>query len=475
MMVICVTSIDKIPNGRGLNWNFDIDLGDVEYNAQAILKKNPLYYDDNKRWWHWNQDIKKWDEVLDCDIIGFIKNMYYAKGLSHSTARNTLLNALKDETRSRKPIEPPNTWIQIGSKIYDIKNNDIIEPSPKYFVKTIIPIEIGQSEDTPLTDLLFKEWLDDRFDVLFDLIAYAMSPVNFIDVFFFLVGAGSNGKGVFTSFLNDFIGIENTTEQNIEILSDPKQRFQTKDLIDKLVCNLGDGNFGVLKETKVLKELAGNKDKIKGELKGSNNPVYFYNKAMLLGSFNTLPQTMDKTIGFYRRCHTTEFHKQFDGKKDIDLDKYRQEYPNLALKCLNRLKELYVKRDLKYWGTPQERKKNYERLSDLIKQFMDAEMVENSSGCFTKTQFHKEFQKWAYNNGRNELEFRDCIARIEARGIDFYRRWVYLTETGYCYGRLEDIPESLLLTSESGDLLLLSKHNIRVFSGYFFKKQLKNT
>jgi len=469
--IILNTNITNSNYNANISWNFNFKIDNIEDNARQILNVNPLYYDDNKIWWRW--DKIRWIQVLTCDIIEFVKKAFNAYGLSSSTSRTSLLNALMDESRSRKPKIPPSTWVQLGTKIYDISNDNVIDPNPKYFIKNVIPIEIGDTEDTPIIEKTFKEWLDNRYDILYDIIAMTMSSDYFIDIFFFLVGSGSNGKGIFTTIINDFIGDENTVDQNIEQLSDPRQRFQTGDLKDKLLCNLGDGNFGVLKQTKLLKELAGKKDKVKCELKGSNNKSYFYNKATILGSFNTLPQTMDKTIGFYRRCHITEFKKQFNGEKDLDVVMFRPEYPNLALKCLNRLKEIYKKRDIKGWGTIDERKAKYDILSDLIKQFMNAEMIEDHRGCFTKTLFHKEYEKWAFNNGRNELDFKDCISRLEARGIDYHRKTVYITEKGYVYGRLEDIPEDLKVLDKNNEFLLLSSIRIQLFNGYFFNKQTK--
>ncbi len=58
--------------------------------------------------------------------------------------------------------------------------------------------------------------------------------------------------------------------------------------------------------------------------------VQFKNKAKLIGAFNTLPETSDKTNGFYRRTHITEFKKTFNCKRNINIENYKYEFPNLA-------------------------------------------------------------------------------------------------------------------------------------------------
>ena len=289
-----IRSVQNIQlQAKNLNWNFNIDVPNVEDHAKIILKANPLYYDKTKRWWRWDREKLYWKETFEPDIINFIKILFKAQGMSTSTNRTTVLNALKDETQNNKPIQPKETWIQIGTTIYDIASEEEIKPDPKYFVKTVIPHNIGESEETPYLDKLFNEWKpeiitgENSFEVLKEIAAYAMSPVQFLDAFFFLQGRGADGKSKFLNILTIMVGdIEdeenknkNTFHSSLELLSDPSQRFETIRLQNKLLAILGDGNFSVIKNTKMLKEASGNTDKIRAELKGSSkNDIDFITK-----------------------------------------------------------------------------------------------------------------------------------------------------------------------------------------------------
>ena len=446
-----------------MDWNFNNKIFNIESNARKILDDNPLYFDDNKRWWKWLDN--RWAEVKEHQILNFIKQMYMAQGLSHSTNRTSLLNALKDETASRKPISPEITWLQMNNTIFDIKNDDIIFPDPKYFIKNVIPHSIGTNTDTPNIDKLFIDWVgEERKQVLYDICAYAISPTLFLDLIVFLIGRGSNGKGIFTRILNKLVGEENTASKSIELLSDLKGRFQTNCLIDKYLLNLGDGNFSEIKDTKVLKELAGGQDKIPAEIKGGGH-LEFYNKALPLGSFNTLPVCRDKTEGWYRRLLIVEFNNQFEPKEVFNTIP-EHEFENLAYKSLQRLKEIYKARKITGKFSTKETKIKYEQLSNPISIFVQKNMQDDIKGAVSPTKLYNEYKKFAVSNGFNEFTYQDFIVRFESIGLyDKKRMDVYYEEqTKYCYRDYDLIPSDFCI--ERG-----TKNKLFVYTGLVFINQ----
>jgi len=101
-------------------------------------------------------------------------------------------------------------------------------------------------------------------------------------------------------------------------------------------------NFNELSKTSILKKLTG-QDLIGFEYK-NKNPFEERNYAKILISTNNLPETTDKTIGFYRRWMIVDFPNSFSEQEDILSKIPEEEYESLALKCAHILKDLLDER-----------------------------------------------------------------------------------------------------------------------------------
>lgn len=431
---------------RNLEWNFNFKVHNVEDYAKEIMDDNPLYFNPFlNEWYIWDKKELIWTRTKDAIIFENIKRVFKAQGLSTSTNRTTILNALKDESQARKPEEPKDTWVQIGNKIYDISSDEEYYPIPKYFIKTKLPFNVGDTEETPYLDSLFKDWLGDKKNILYDIAALTISPKNFLETFFFFQGGGSDGKSVYTKILQTLVGIENTKSVNLESVSDPKERFETSFLIDKYLCLLGDGNFPVLKNTKFLKEACGSTDLISAQKKGSSEVVDFESKATIIGSFNTLPPTTDLTDGFFRRMHLTFWNNKFDGKTDVYVKlvvEHHKEFNNLMTRCIRRLREIYKTRTIEGKLSIPDTRNLYFENSDVIKQFLKKESVEDVNGVFTANKAYNEFKLWAESNRYNSFDFKTFKDNLgEQTSISYQRTWVYVVSDGNVYRNEEDIPE----------------------------------
>jgi len=433
-----------------IQWNFNFLIHNIEDNAKEILNKNPLYYDAFfNEWYIWDKIELIWIKTKESIIFDKVKKVFNAQGLSIHKNRTSLLNALKDETQSRKPKEPKDTWLQIGNRIYDIASDNEYIPIHNYFIKTKIPFNIGDTDNTPFIDSLFTDWQGDDKSFLYDIAALTISPKNFMDIFFFFQGGGSDGKSVYTKILQTLIGIKNTKSVNIESVSDPKERFETSFLIDKYLCLLGDGNFPVLKNTKFLKEACGSTDLISAQKKGSSETIDFESKATIIGSFNTLPQTNDLTDGFFRRMHLTFWNNKFDGKKDVFVElinNHPEEFSNLLNKLIVRLREIYQKREIDGKLSIVETRNLYLENSDIIKQFIKSECEEDINGVFTAGRAYEEFKIWAERKRYNAFDFKSFKDSLgEQTCISYQRTWVYIVSDGNVYRNEEDIPDKYRL------------------------------
>ena len=161
-----------------------------------------------------------------------------------------------------------------------------------------IPWKVSGDPRTPTMDKIFEEWVGKEYvPLLYEILAYCLIPDYPINRLFCLIGSGLNGKSKFLELLQIFVGMQNVCSTELDSLI--SSRFEVTRLHKKLVCLMGETNFGEISKTSILKKLTG-KDIIGFEYK-NKNPFEDYNYAKILIATNNLPTTTDKTIGFYRR------------------------------------------------------------------------------------------------------------------------------------------------------------------------------
>ncbi len=372
---------------------------DKRHLAEQFIEVQPLYYDNGKLWWIWNFDMACWEMVDETDIMNYISKNSDADTIS-SKERTEILEALKQVSRKHKPLPIPSTWIQFKKTIYDVKTGEQIEAKPKYFVTNPIDWEIGESEETPMMDKLFEQWVGkDHIKTLYQIIAYCLLSDYPIHRIFCFIGEGLNGKGTFLRLLTKFIGEKNCSATELDLLLN--SRFEVTRLYKKLVCQMGETNFSEMRQTSIIKKLVG-RDLIGFEFK-NKTPFEDWNYAKIIISTNNLPTTTDKTIGFYRRWMIIDFPNRFDEKKDVLATIPEEEYNALAKKCLLILKDLLKVREFHKEGTIEDRMEKYEAKSNFLAQFIKENVAEDLSGYVTCAAFYKKFCAWSKVNRHREM------------------------------------------------------------------------
>ncbi len=367
--------------------------------ARKFLEVQPLYFDDSKMWWKWNHEELFWKMCDETDIMNSISKHSEANTIN-STEKSEILEALKQQSRLNKPLDVKTTWIQFKDKIFDIHNGETIEVSSKYFVTNPIPWNLGESEETPHMDEIFTEWVGgDKKKTLYEILAYCLLTDYPIHRIFCFIGGGMNGKSKYLDVIRKFIGNNNCTSTELDTLI--SSRFEVSRLHKKLVCQMGETNFGELTKTSMLKKLSGG-DLIGFEYK-RKDPFEEKNYAKILIATNNLTSTTDKTVGFYRRWMIIDFPNQFDEKKDILKDIPDQEYINLGRKCCRLLTELLEKREFHEEGSIEQRMEVYESKSNFLELFIKQFTREDLSSHITKAEFYRKFKQWYVENRHREM------------------------------------------------------------------------
>jgi P4 family phage/plasmid primase-like protien len=387
--------------------------------AKKILQIQPLYYDRSKNWWIWKQKDYRWDLVDEVDILNIVDNEAVVNTIS-SRQKNEIIEALRQESRKTEPKQVDKNWIQFKDKIIDVKTNNTLSASSKYFIVNPIPYELGNNEETPMMDKFFSEWVGEEYvKTLYQILAYCCLPAYPIHRIFCFIGAGCNGKSQFLKLLRKFIGEYNCTSTELDTLLN--SRFEKTRLYKKLVCQMGETNFNEISQTSLLKKLSGG-DLIGFEFK-NKDPFDAENYAKIIIATNTLPTTTDKTFGFYRRWMIIDFPNRFS-ENGGDIIEYipEREYRNLARKSLRLLRELLGNFEFKNEGTIEERAENYENKSNPFEKFWEENIKENFEGYIFKFEFKKEFDNWCRSHGFRKLSDREIKHKMDEKNIEYGKR-----------------------------------------------------
>ncbi len=390
-------------------------------NVEAFHEIQPFFYDRSKIFWLWNKEQFMWEIIDEVDVMNAIEKQLNFGGQTVTSAiKGNYLEAFKRVGRKNIPKATPKTTVQFKNKIINIKTGEEKEASPEYFCCNPIPHEIGESESTPIIDKIFTEWIgEEKKQLLYEIIAYCMLQDYPLARIFSLVGSGSNGKTCYLNLLQNTIGQENCSSSELDRLID---RFGTTTIYKKLVCLMGETNFGQLKKTSMLKRLSGN-DMIDFEFKGKN--IFSdYNYAKLLIATNTLPTTLDKTDGFYRRWIVIKFPNKFSEKTDILASIPQEEYNNLCTKSVRILKNIIKDRCLSCEGTIEERKNEFEKYSNPLMNFIQEECVIDVNAETPVFEFYDNFIVYLNVRGFREMSKVEVGRQVVAEGFESIRKWV---------------------------------------------------
>lgn len=381
---------------------------DYKLMAKIFLMDQPYFYDKHKLWWFWNSAIYKWEIVDDIDVMNEIDRGLRWSATIEKSIKGKILEALKRVGRLNTPKEPKRSWVQFNNNIIDIKTNKIFEATPEYFITNPIPWEIGESEETPTIDKIFEEWVGkDYVKTLKEIVAYCTLTYMPIHRIFCLIGCGLNGKGTFLRFIEKFVGEENATSTSIDRLT--KGQFETSKIYKKLVAIIGEIDKSIFNKTALLKALSGD-DLVPIEFKGKDS-FDTHNYATPIIAANALPETTDKSKGFFRRWTIVDFPNEFNEKKDILGEIPNKEFNNFCKQCSTILRELLENGEFTNDGSIEERAERYKERSSPLNQFINACCEVGKEYRVEFSNFYDEFSLWLEQNGHDKIS-ENMTARL---------------------------------------------------------------
>lgn len=379
-------------------------------NVEQFHTINPFFYDQTQIFWLWNKKEYCYQKIDEIDLMNMIdQELGFLGQTVTNSVKGNYLEAFKRVGRKHKPKNIPKTWVQFKDEIYDLISEQKIVAGPEYFTVNPIPWSMGTNGFTPKIDKLFSDWQGENKEVLYEIIAYCCLTDYPIHTIIANIGSGRNGKTQYEKILTKFLGSENVTSSELDTLID--NRFESAKLYKKLVCIMGETNFGTIDKTSLLKKLSG------GSLIGyefkNKMPFTDYNYAKIIISTNSLPASTDTTEGFYRRWMIIHWNNNFEEGKDIVDIIPDSEYEELAFKVFDVLKNLVDRGKFSFQGSIEDRKQKYIMASNPLTLFFE-ECCDIGDKFFVKAKdlYHSYVQYLSKNKKRiiKRKEFNQLLS-----------------------------------------------------------------
>jgi putative DNA primase/helicase len=134
-------------------------------------------------------------------------------------------------------------------------------------------------------------------------------------------------------------------------------------------------------------------DLISGEFKRAN-AFKFVNHAKIIIATNSLPETTDKTNGFFARWIIVDFPNEFDNGVPVIDSIEEWEYENLCRKCVGILKDLLARGKFHNEGSMKMKEERYEEKSNPLKIFIDKYCRVDYDAMIPFWEFYEAYEDW---------------------------------------------------------------------------------
>lgn len=397
-----------------------------------VLSNNFLKYDKYKRFWIYDKTVGIWRDKAELILNSDLRKKILGDKDYKRYCVGEILADLQGLTWVEEvPEEPEPYLIPFKNKIYDLKNNELLDYSPDYFFINKLATNINEENtECPTIDKIFRELVDPEDVItLYEIPAYCLYRGYPYPKIFILYGSGGNGKGVYVRILTKLLGKGNISLVASEDLQ--SNRFASSQLFGKLLNVSGEMDYAILKKTSMMKRCCG-EDLINCERK-FREPFSFMNYAKMMFLTNQVPLTSDKTYAFYRRIFLLEFPNKFILGESADpmiVNKIPQEeFEGLAWRCLEKAKKLYNKG---FVFTNHERTEEvtekYEDLSNPLNKFLEECTVEDIDGDIAVGDFNERYLSYLKEKGFRVWTEREINKAMKDKG--FRQKTLHTAEDG---------------------------------------------
>ena len=214
-----------------------------------VLSNNFLKYDKYKRFWIYDKTVGIWRDKAELILNSDLRKKILGDKDYKRYCVGEILADLQGLTWVEEvPEEPEPYLVPFKNKIYDLKNNELLDYSPKYFFINKLATNINEeNKECPTIDKIFRELVaPENLITLYEIPAYCLYRRYPYPKIFILYGSGANGKGVYVQILTKLLGKGNISLATSEDLQ--SNRFASSQLFGKLLNVSGEMDYAILKK-----------------------------------------------------------------------------------------------------------------------------------------------------------------------------------------------------------------------------------
>lgn len=392
-----------------------------------------LYYNPIDGCYHRGGEVKIREELEEISDNKITEHM--RKEIVHHVKYSTVVD--------REQFDSNPNLLHFSNGYYNLATNHFEKGhTPDYLSIITIPHNFDpkvkcHKVNKCLTELLPPE----RIKTIIKMWGYCLLRTCEYQKAFMLYGKGKNGKGVIIRLTRGLLGEENCSSVSLQDIGN--SRFAIQRLDGKMANTYGDLPQETIRDTSKFKSLVDGGEALDAEKK-FHDPYTFKNKAKLVFSANKIPDTDDKSFGYYRRWVLVYFERVFDAVNDVKglgdtLIADENEMTgliNLALIGLRMLRQDKGFEDIPY----EEVKKNYEEggaNGDLEFFINDCYIIDPLNKKYeTRTiDFNNQFDIWCEQKGikiKDRPSDADIKSFLTLHGVD-HRQLMRNHERSYYY------------------------------------------
>ena len=286
----------------------------------------------------------------------------------------------------------------------------------------------------PNTLKAFKDWVGDKWIILFEVIGYSLYPRYPFNKAIMLVGDGSNGKSTYLRLVKTVLGRENVISIPLQDLLE--NRFSIASLYGKLANIYADIPSKPLGETGVFKILTG-EDMVCADRKFRDR-ICFTNYSKLMFSANELPRVSDMTSAFWRRWIVVEFPNRFPPNDRFFEDTFTEkEIEGAIIVSILAFYNVYRRKRFSYEESPEDYKRMWLRKTNSVYAFLEDLMTIGIAGCravrdadsrIETEELYRLYTVYCQENDIDPLRKRDFTIEMERWGypkVKVHKKYYY--------------------------------------------------
>jgi P4 family phage/plasmid primase-like protien len=405
-----------------------------------------LYSWDGRRWRPLGGLVGSWiKEVYDRLSL---KDL----GIRYRQLKEEVLEQLRDMVR--EPLRYELSVVAFENCAFNFDTWQVEEHSPERVAFHYVPhkvdvdllkklLEDGPIEEekvaewAPKTLMAFREWVGDKWLLLFELMGFLLYPKPYKKAVLLVDAegkAGDTGKSTYIRYLEELLGRENYCSIPLQALTDPEYRFTTSQLYGKLANFYADLPEVGLKNVGQLKVLTG-EDTITIERK-HKDPFTWLPYTKHVFSANEPPPVKKADKAFWKRWLVVEFSGNFKERIRGFEKTLLDELPKAIPIAIAAFKGVLERGSFSFEDTAEDAKNKWMARSDVVFAFMEwlkagGALVEDRSAKVEVSELYRYFTRYCELMDKEAADPRIFTLRLKALGYTIKRPKNVSTLYGY--------------------------------------------